>query len=68
MEREKPLRLKRRRSSHSLGVGVQNENRRLSTLSRDSSLLKSSHSSDHRCGDSGRDDSSLLSMVAVSLI
>ena len=62
MEREPPLRQKRRRSSHSSGVGVQNENRRLSTSPRDSSLLYSSHSSDHRHGDSGRDDSPLSSM------
>ena len=50
------------RSSHSSGVGVQNENRRLSTSPRDSSLLYSSHSSDHRRSDSGRDDSPLSSM------
>ena len=62
MEREPPLRHKRMRSSHSSGVGVQNENRRLSTSPRDSSLLYSSHSSDHRCSDSGRDDSPLSSM------
>ena len=62
MERELPLRQKRRRSSHSSGVGVQNENRRLSTSPQDSSLLYSSHSSDHRRGDSGRDDSPLSSM------
>ena len=62
MEREPPLRQKRRRSSHSSGVGVQNENRRLSTSPRDSRLLYSSHSFDHRRGDSGRDDSPLSSM------
>ena len=62
MEREPPLRHKRRRSSHSSGVGVRNENRRLSTSPWDSSLLYSSHSSDHRRGDSGRDDSPLSSM------
>ena len=62
MEREPPLRQKRRGSSHSLGVGVPNENRRLSTSHRDSSLLYSSHSSDHRCGDSGRHDSPLSFM------
>ena len=68
MERKPPLSQKRRRSSHSSGVGVRNENRRLSTSPRDSSLLYSSHSSDHQRGNSGRDDSSLSSMVAVSLI
>ena len=62
MEREQPLRQKHRRSSHSSGVGVRNENRRLSTSPRDSSLFYSSHSSDHRCGNSGRDDSPFLSM------
>ena len=62
MEREQPLRHKHRRSSHSSGVGVRNENRRLSTSPRDSSLLYSSHSFDHQCGDSGRDDSHLSSM------
>ena len=62
MEKEKPLRQKRRRSSHSSGVGVQNENRRLSTLPWHSILLYSSHSFDHRCGDSGRGDSPLPSM------
>ena len=62
MEREPPLRQKHRRSSHSSGVGVQNENRRLSTAPRDSSLLYSSHSSDHRRSNSGRDDSPLSSM------
>ena len=62
MERELPLRQKRRRSSHSSGVGVQNENRILSTSPRDSSLLYSSHSSDHRRSDSGRDYSPLSSM------
>ena len=45
-----------------MGVGVRNENRRLSTSPRDSSLLYSSHSSDHRRGDSGRDDSPLSSI------
>ena len=62
MEKEKPLRQKRRRSSHSLGVGNRNENQRLSTSPRDSILLYSSHSSDHQCDDSGRDDSLLSSM------
>ena len=62
MEREPPLRQKCRRSSHSLGVGVKNENRRLSTSPQDSSLLYSSHSSNHRRRDSGRDDSPLSSM------
>ena len=62
MEREPPLRQKHRRSSHSSGIGVQNENRRLSTSPRDSSLLYSLHSSDHRRNDSGRDDSPLSSM------
>ena len=62
MEREQPLRQKHRRSSHSLGVGVRNENRRLLTSPRDSSLLYSSHSSDHRRGSSGRHDSPLSSM------
>ena len=62
MEREPPLRQKRRRSSHSLGVGVPNDNRRLSTSPRYSRLLYSSHSSDYRRGDSGRYDSPLLSM------
>ena len=68
MEREQRLRQKRRRSLHSLGVGVRNENRRLSTSPRDSNLLYSSDSSYHRHGDSGRDDSPLSSIVAVSLI
>ena len=68
MEKEQPLRQKRRRSSHSLEVGVRNENRRLSTSPPDSSLLYSSHSTYHRRTDSGRDDSPLSSMVAVSLI
>ena len=68
MERESPLRQKHRRSLHSSGFGVQNENRRLSTSPQDSSLLYSSHSSNHRRGDSGRDDSPLSSMVVVSLI
>ena len=68
MEREKPLRQKRRSSSHFSGVGVRNENQRLSTSPPDSSLLYSSHISEHRHGDSGRDDSSLSSMVVVSLI
>ena len=68
MEREQPLRQKRRRSSHFSRDGVQNENQRLSTSPPYSILLYSSHSSDHRRGDSGRDDSSLSSMVAVSLI
>ena len=62
MERESPLRQKCRRSSHYSGVGVQNENRRLSTSPRDSSLLYSSHSFDHRCSNSGRDVSPLSSM------
>ena len=62
MEREQPLRQKCRRSSHSSGVDVQNENRILLTSPQDSSLLYSSHSSDHRRGDSGRDDSPLSSM------
>ena len=62
MEREHSLRQKRRRSSHSSGVGVRNDNRILSTSPRDSSLLYSPHSSDHRCSDSGRDDSPLSSM------
>ena len=62
MEREQSLRQKHRRSSHSSGVGVPNNNRRLSTSPRDSSLLYSSHSSDHRQGDSGRDDSPLFSV------
>ena len=62
MEREQPLRHKRRRSSHFSGVGVQNENQRLSNSTRDSSLFYSSHSSDHRHEDSGRDDSPLSSM------
>ena len=62
MEREQPLRQKHRRSSHSSGVGVRNENRRLSTSPRDSRLLYSSHSSDHQRGDSGRDDSPLSSI------
>ena len=62
MEREQPLRQKHRRSSHSSGVGVRNENRRLSTSPWDSTLLYSSHSSDHQCGDSGRDDSPLSSI------
>ena len=68
MEREQPLRYKRGRSSHSSGIGVRNENQRLSTSPQDSSLLYSSHSSDHRHGNSGRDDSPLSSMVVVSLI
>ena len=68
MEREHPLRQKHRRSSHFSGVGVRNENQRLSSSPPDSILLYSSHSSDHRRGDSGRDDSSLSSMVAMSLI
>ena len=68
MERDQPLRQKRRRSSHFSGVGVRNENQRLSCSPLDSSLLYSSHSFDHQRGDSGRDDSSLSSMVAVSLI
>ena len=68
MEREHPLRHKHRRSSHFSGVGVRNQNQRLSTSPPDSSLLYSSHSSDHRCGSSDRDDSPLSSMVAVSLI
>ena len=62
MERERPLRHKRRRLSHSSGVGVPNDNRRLSTSPRDSSLLYSSHSSDHRRGDSDRYYSPLSSM------
>ena len=62
MEREQPLRHKRRRLSHSSGVGVPNDNRRLSTSPQDSSLFYSSHSSDHRRGDSGRDDSPLSSV------
>ena len=62
------LRQKCRWSSHFSGVGVQNENKRLSWSPLDSSLLYSSHSSDHRCGDSGGDYSPLSSMVAVSLI
>ena len=62
MEREQPLRQKRMKSSHYLGVGVPNENRILSTSPRDSSLLYSSHSSDHRHGDSDRDDSPLSFM------
>ena len=68
MERDQPLRQKHRRSSHFLGVGVLNENQILSTSPPDSSLLYSSHSSHHRRGDNGKDDSSLSSMVAVSLI
>ena len=68
MEREHPLRQKHRRSSHFLGFGVRNENQRLSWSPLDSGLLYSSHSIDHRRGDSGRDDFSLSSMVAVSLI
>ena len=68
MEREQPLRQKHRRSSHFLGVGVRNKKRRLLTSPRDSRLLCSSHSYDHRRGDSGRDDSPLSSMVAVLLI
>ena len=62
MEREQSLRQKHRKSSHSLGVGVPNDNRRLSTSPRDSSLLYNSHSSDHQQGDSGRDDSPLSSL------
>ena len=62
MKREQPLRQNHRRSSHSSRVGVPNENRRLSTSPQDSSLLYSSHSSDHRHGDSDRDDSPLSSM------
>ena len=68
MEREQPLRQKRKRSSHFLGVGVRNENQRLSWSPLDSGLLHSSHSIDHRRDDSGRDDFFLSSMVAVSLI
>ena len=68
MEREQPLRQKHRRPSHFSGVGVRNENQRLSTSPLDSSLLYSSHSFYHRHGDSGRDDSSLSYMVVVSLI
>ena len=45
-----------------MGVGVQNENQRLSTSPLDSSLLYSSYSSDHQRGDSDRDDSPLFSM------
>ena len=62
MERESPLRQKRKRSSHSLGVGVRNENQILSTSPLDSSLFYSSHSSDHWRGDNGGDDSPLSSM------
>ena len=62
MEREQPLRQKRRRSSHFSVVDVQNENKILSTSPLDSSLLYSSHSSDHRHSDSDRDDSPLSSM------
>ena len=62
MEREQSLRQKHRGSSHSSGVGVPNDNWRLSTSLRDSSLLYSSHSSNHRRGDSGRDYSPLSSM------
>ena len=68
MEREQPLRQKCRRSSHFSGVDIRNENQRLSWSPMDSGLLYSSHSIDHRRGDSGRDDFSLSSMVAVSLI
>ena len=67
MEREKYLRQKHRRSSHSSVVGVQNENRRLLTSHRDSILLYSSHSSDHRRSDSDRDDSPLSSMGEDSI-
>ena len=67
MEREQPLRQKRRRSSHSSRVGVQNENRRLSTSPRESSLLYSSHSFDHRCSDSDRDYSPLSYMGEDSI-
>ena len=62
MEREHPLRQKHRRSSHSSGVGVPNDNQRLTTSPRASSLFYISHSSDHRRGDSGRNDSPLSSM------
>ena len=62
MERLKPLRQKNRRSSHSSGVGILNDNQRLSTSPQDSRLLYSSHLSNHGRGDSGRDDSPLSSM------
>ena len=62
MEREKPLRQKHKRSSHSSRVGVPNENRRLLTSPRDSSLLYSSHSFDHRRGDRDKYDSPLSYM------
>ena len=62
MEREQFSRQNHRRSSHSLGFGVPNDNRILSTSPQDSSLLYISHSSDHRRGDSGRDDSPLSSV------
>ena len=45
-----------------MGDGVRNENRILSTSPQDSSLLYSSHSSDHQHSDSGRDESPLSSM------
>ena len=62
MEREKFSRQKRMRSSHSSRFGVPNDNRRLSTSPRDSSLLYSSNSSNHQRGDNDRDDSPLSSM------
>ena len=62
MEREQFSRQKCMRSSHSSRVCVPNDNRILSTSPRDSRLLYSSHSYDHRHGNSGRDYSPLSSM------